>query len=61
VGRRRGYFLGPVTGLEGMDLSTVSPLPQADALMIARSMLRSSVPARRWQADRAARTATGAC
>ena len=40
-----GYFLGPVTGLERVDLSIVPLLPQADALMTTRGMLRSSIPA----------------
>jgi len=39
-----GYFQGPTTGLERVDLSIVPLLPQADALMITRGMLRSVVP-----------------
>jgi putative autoinducer-2 (AI-2) aldolase len=40
-----GYFLGPITGLERVDLSIVPLLPDADALMTTRGMVRSTVPA----------------
>lgn len=40
-----GYFLGPTTGLERVDLSIVPLLPYADALMLTRGMLRSTIPA----------------
>jgi 3-hydroxy-5-phosphonooxypentane-2,4-dione thiolase len=39
-----GYFLGPITGLERVDLSIVPLLPGADALMTTRGMIRSTVP-----------------
>jgi putative autoinducer-2 (AI-2) aldolase len=39
-----GYFQGPTTGLERVDLSIVPLVPDADALMITRGMLRSVVP-----------------
>lgn len=39
-----GYFQGPTTGLERIDV-TIAPLVQyADALMITRGALRSSIP-----------------
>src|SRR5690242_8560705 len=40
-----GYFQGPTTGLERVDLSIVPLLPFADALMTTRGMVRSTVPA----------------
>jgi 3-hydroxy-5-phosphonooxypentane-2,4-dione thiolase len=39
-----GYFQGPTTGLERVDLSILPLVPLADALMITRGMLRSVVP-----------------
>jgi 3-hydroxy-5-phosphonooxypentane-2,4-dione thiolase len=39
-----GYFLGPTTGLERIDLTIVPLLPYADALMCTRGILRSSIP-----------------
>jgi putative autoinducer-2 (AI-2) aldolase len=39
-----GYFLGPITGLERVDLSIVPLLAHADALMTTRGMVRSTVP-----------------
>jgi 3-hydroxy-5-phosphonooxypentane-2,4-dione thiolase len=39
-----GYFQGPTTGLERVDLSIVPLLPFADALMTTRGMVRSTVP-----------------
>jgi putative autoinducer-2 (AI-2) aldolase len=39
-----GYFQGPTTGLERVDLSILPLIPDADALMITRGMLRSVVP-----------------
>jgi 3-hydroxy-5-phosphonooxypentane-2,4-dione thiolase len=39
-----GYFQGPTTGLERIDISIVPLIPYADALMITRGALRSSVP-----------------
>jgi putative autoinducer-2 (AI-2) aldolase len=39
-----GYFLGPITGLERVDLSIVPLLPHADALMTTRGMIRSTIP-----------------
>jgi putative autoinducer-2 (AI-2) aldolase len=40
-----GYFQGPTTGLERVDLSIVPLLPFADALMTTRGMVRSTIPA----------------
>jgi putative autoinducer-2 (AI-2) aldolase len=40
-----GYFQGPTTGLERVDLSIVPIAPLADALMLTRGMLRSTIPA----------------
>jgi putative autoinducer-2 (AI-2) aldolase len=39
-----GYFLGPTTGLERIDLTIVPLLAYADALMCTRGILRSSIP-----------------
>ena len=39
-----GYFLGPTTGLERIDLTIVPLLQYADALMCTRGILRSSIP-----------------
>jgi len=39
-----GYFQGPTTGLERVDLSIVPLLPHADALMLTRGILRSTIP-----------------
>jgi 3-hydroxy-5-phosphonooxypentane-2,4-dione thiolase len=39
-----GYFQGPTTGLERVDLRIVPLLPFADALMLTRGMLRTSIP-----------------
>jgi 3-hydroxy-5-phosphonooxypentane-2,4-dione thiolase len=39
-----GYFQGPTTGLERVDLSVVPLLSRADALMTTRGMVRSTVP-----------------
>src|SRR3954468_11958666 len=40
-----GYFQGPTTGLERVDLDIVPIVPHADALMLTRGMLRSTIPA----------------
>ena len=39
-----GYFQGPTTGLERVDLSIVPLLPYTDALMLTRGTLRSTIP-----------------
>jgi len=39
-----GYFQGPTTGLERVDLSIRPLLPYADALMATRGMVRSTIP-----------------
>ncbi len=39
-----GYFQGPTTGLERIDLTIVPLMPYADALMLTRGILRSTVP-----------------
>ncbi len=40
-----GYFQGPTTGLERIDLNIVPLLPQCDALFCTRGILRSVIPA----------------
>jgi putative autoinducer-2 (AI-2) aldolase len=40
-----GYFQGPTTGLERIDLDIVPIAPYADALMLTRGILRSTIPA----------------
>jgi len=40
-----GYFQGPTTGLERIDLSIVPLIPYADVLMCTRGVLRSVIPA----------------
>ena len=40
-----GYFQGPTTGLERIDLSIVPLLPDCDALFCTRGILRSVIPA----------------
>jgi putative autoinducer-2 (AI-2) aldolase len=40
-----GYFQGPTTGLERIDIAIVPLVPYADALMITRGALRTSIPA----------------
>jgi 3-hydroxy-5-phosphonooxypentane-2,4-dione thiolase len=40
-----GYFQGPTTGLERVDLDIVPIASWADALMLTRGMLRSTIPA----------------
>jgi 3-hydroxy-5-phosphonooxypentane-2,4-dione thiolase len=39
-----GYFQGPTTGLERIDLNIVPLMPMADALMLTRGILRTTVP-----------------
>lgn len=39
-----GYFQGPTSGLERVDLNIVPLTPYADALMLTRGMLRSTIP-----------------
>jgi 3-hydroxy-5-phosphonooxypentane-2,4-dione thiolase len=39
-----GYFQGPTTGLERVDLSILPLLGYADALMTTRGMVRSTIP-----------------
>ncbi len=39
-----GYFQGPTTGLERIDITICPLVPFADALMITRGALRSSIP-----------------
>lgn len=40
-----GYFQGPTTGLERVDVTILPLVPYADALMCTRGILRSTVPA----------------
>lgn len=40
-----GYFQGPTTGLERVDLTIVPLTPYADALMCTRGILRTVIPA----------------
>jgi putative autoinducer-2 (AI-2) aldolase len=39
-----GYFQGPTTGLERVDVNIVPLIPYADALMLTRGMLRTTIP-----------------
>jgi 3-hydroxy-5-phosphonooxypentane-2,4-dione thiolase len=39
-----GYFMGPTSGLERIDLTIVPILPYADTLMCTRGILRSTIP-----------------
>jgi len=39
-----GYFQGPTTGLERVDINIVPLLPYADTLMLTRGILRSIIP-----------------
>jgi len=39
-----GYFLGPTTGLERVDVDIVPLLPQCNALMLTRGILRTCIP-----------------
>src|SRR5215831_14308278 len=39
-----GYFQGPTTGLERVDLNIVPLMPMCDALMLTRGILRTTVP-----------------
>lgn len=39
-----GYFQGPTSGLERVDLDIVPLIPHADALMVTRGILRTVVP-----------------
>jgi putative autoinducer-2 (AI-2) aldolase len=39
-----GYFQGPTTGLERIDVNILPLMPYADALMLTRGILRTTVP-----------------
>jgi len=39
-----GYFQGPITGLERVDIGILPLIPYADALMVTRGILRSVIP-----------------
>jgi 3-hydroxy-5-phosphonooxypentane-2,4-dione thiolase len=39
-----GYFQGPTTGLERVDVNILPLLPHANALMVTRGILRSTIP-----------------
>ena len=39
-----GYFQGPTSGLERVDVNIVPLLPFADALMLTRGILRTTIP-----------------
>jgi 3-hydroxy-5-phosphonooxypentane-2,4-dione thiolase len=39
-----GYFQGPTTGLERVDVRIVPLIPFSDALMLTRGMLRTTIP-----------------
>lgn len=39
-----GYFLGPTSGLERVDLDIVPLIPYADTLMLTRGILRTTIP-----------------
>ena len=40
-----GYFQGPTSGLERLDRTILPLVPQADALMLTRGALRTTIPA----------------
>jgi len=40
-----GYFQGPTSGLERVDISIVPLIPYADTLMLTRGILRAVIPA----------------
>ena len=40
-----GYFQGPTTGIERMDINITPLIPYADVLMCTRGALRSIIPA----------------
>jgi len=40
-----GYFQGPTTGLERIDINIVPLAPYADTLMLTRGILRTTIPA----------------
>ena len=40
-----GYFQGPTTGLERIDITILPLIPYADTLMLTRGILRSIIPA----------------
>ena len=39
-----GYFQGPTTGLERVDVTILPLLPYADTLMLTRGILRTIIP-----------------
>src|SRR5512136_2139224 len=39
-----GYFQGPTSGLERVDVNILPLVPHADALMLTRGILRTTVP-----------------
>ncbi|WP_433360353.1 3-hydroxy-5-phosphonooxypentane-2,4-dione thiolase [Streptosporangium sp. CA-115845] len=39
-----GYFLGPMAGLERIDVNIAPLVPNADAIMLTRGVLRTSIP-----------------
>ena len=39
-----GYFLGPTSGLERIDLNIVPLIEYADTLMLTRGILRTTIP-----------------
>src|SRR5512141_1377915 len=39
-----GYFQGPTSGLERVDVNIVPLVPYADALMLTRGILRTTIP-----------------
>ena len=50
-----GYFQGPTTGLERIDVTIPPLLPYSDTLMLTRGALRSTIPPTLHQGHRAAR------
>ncbi len=47
-----GYFQGPTTGLERIDLNILPLVPYADTLMLTRGILRTIVPPSGFTIDR---------
>src|SRR5512136_2557412 len=39
-----GYFQGPTSGLERVDVNIIPLVPYADALMLTRGILRTTIP-----------------
>jgi len=56
-----GYFQGPTSGLERVDVNIVPLLPYCDALMLTRGILRTTIPPGFWSGSRGARERRPEC